>query len=93
MLRDTSYSIPSSERSPRVVGDDYLSVGDFKGGGSYVHRTLLGNGVWIIEGLNLSKVSPGIYDLIFLPLKLSRGDGEPARALLKPVALSRGSRK
>lgn len=38
-------------RGPRVVGDDYVSVGGFKGGGSYVHRTLLGNSVWIIKGL------------------------------------------
>jgi len=78
-----------AERGPRVVGVDYLSVGGFKGGGSFVHRTLLGNGVWIIEGLNLSQVSSGIYDLICLPLKLSRGDGAPARAILRPVVLAR----
>ena len=53
-----------AERGPRVVGVDYLSVGGFKGGGSFVHRTLLGNGVWIVEGLNSSKVSLGIYDLV-----------------------------
>jgi arylformamidase len=78
-----------SKRGLRVVGVDYLSVGGFKGGGSFVHKTLLGNGVWIIEGLNLSQVSPGIYDLICLPLKLSRGDGAPARAILRPVVLAR----
>jgi len=82
-----------AERGLRVVGVDYLSVGGFKGGGSFVHKTLLGNGVWIIEGLDLSQVSPGIYDLICLPLKVSRGDGAPARAILKPVALSQSSRK
>ncbi len=73
------------ERSVRVVGVDYLSVGSFKHGGSYVHKTLLGGGVWIIEGLNLSRLKQGKYDLICLPLKLDQGDGAPARAILRAV--------
>ncbi len=73
------------ERSVRVVGVDYLSVGSFKHGGSYVHKTLLGGGIWIIEGLDLSRVKPGKYDLICLPLKLDQGDGAPARAILRAV--------
>jgi len=80
------------ERGVRVVGVDYLSVGGFKRGGSYVHETLLGRGVWIIEGLDLSRVSPGRYDLICLPLKLDQGDGAPARAILRPVRAG-GARK
>ncbi len=68
-----------------LVGIDYLSVGSFKNGGSYVHQTLLGGGVWIIEGLDLSQVSPGEYDLICLPLKLEQGDGAPARAMIRPI--------
>ncbi|MDR9459092.1 MAG: cyclase family protein, partial [Dehalococcoidia bacterium] len=59
-----------AERGVRLIGVDYLSVGSFKRGGSYVHRTLLSGGVWIIEGLNLSGVKQGKYDLICLPLKL-----------------------
>jgi len=77
-----------AERGVRVVGVDYLSVGGFKDGGSYVHKTLLSGGVWIIEGLDLSKVSPGKYDLICLPLKLDHGDGAPARAILRPIRAS-----
>jgi arylformamidase len=69
-------------RRVKVVGVDYLSVGAFKGGG-HAHRALLGAGVWIIEGLDLSQVSPGGYDLICLPLKLDRGDGAPARAIVR----------
>jgi arylformamidase len=82
-----------AERGVRVVGVDYLSVGGFRRGGSYVHKTLLGGGVWIIEGLDLSRVSPGMYDLICLPLKLDRGDGAPARAILRPVGTSGLRRK
>ena len=73
------------ERSLRVVGIDYLSVGGFRRDGIETHRTLLEGGVWIIEGLDLSGVEPGRYDLICLPLKVDQGDGAPARAILRPV--------
>jgi arylformamidase len=69
----------------RLIGIDYLSVGSFKHGGSYVHKTLLGGGIWIIEGLNLSNVTSGKYDLICLPLRIVAGDGAPARAILRPL--------
>ena len=79
------------ERGVSVVGVDYLSVGSFKHGGSYVHKTLLGNGVWVIEGLDLTPVSAGTYELVCLPLKIDRGDGSPARAILRLIqAAGRG---
>ncbi len=68
----------------RAVGVDYLSVGSYRHGGSDVHRILLGGGIWIIEGLDLSAVAPGRYYLVCLPLKISKGDGAPARAILRP---------
>lgn len=63
-----------------AVGIDYLSAG-----GPETHRTLLGAGVVIVEGLNLTGVSPGRYELLCLPLKLG-GDGAPARVLLRSDA-------
>ena len=74
-----------AERKVRVVGVDYLSVGGFKRDGVETHQALLEGGVWIIEGLDLSSVKPGKYDLICLPLKIEQGDGAPARAILRPV--------
>ena len=50
--------------------------------GAQVHRTLLSAGVWILEGLDLSRVRPGRYELLCLPLKIFKGDGSPARAIL-----------
>ena len=73
------------ERDVRVVGVDYLSVGSFARGGSYVHKKLLGGGAWIIEGLDLSRVSGGKYDMVCLPLRLEQGDGSPARVVLRPA--------
>jgi arylformamidase len=67
----------------RSVGVDYLSVGGFKRDAVETHRALLGAGIWIIEGLNLTRVKPGRYDLICLPVKVRNSDGAPARAILR----------
>ena len=69
----------------QLVGVDYLSVGGFAVDGPESHQALLGGGIWIIEGLNLSQAEPGVYDLICLPLRIVGGDGAPARAILHRV--------
>ena len=51
--------------------------------GPQTHQALLGGGVWIIEGLNLSQIEAGDYDLICLPLKIVGSDGAPARAIIR----------
>ncbi len=72
-----------AEREVQTVGVDYLSVGGFFRDGPETHRALLEAGIWIIEGLNLSGVEPGDYELICLPLHIVGADGAPARALLR----------
>jgi arylformamidase len=67
----------------RMVGVDYLSVGGYRQDGPETHHALLGAGIWIIEGLNLSAVEPGIYDMVCLPLRLMGAEGSPARAILR----------
>jgi len=69
----------------RLVGIDYLSVEKFNSDGFQTHLALLGNGVVILEGLDLSEVPSGKYELICLPLKIAggAGDGAPARAVLR----------
>ena len=67
----------------QTVGVDYLSVGGFHVDGPETHHVLLESGVWIIEGLNLTGVVPGSYDLICLPLRVEHSDGAPARAILR----------
>jgi len=74
-----------ASREVMTVGIDYLSVGGFRAGnGEEVHHALIDAGVWIIEGLDLSKVPAGPCDLICLPLKIAGSDGAPARALVRP---------
>jgi arylformamidase len=65
----------------RLVGIDYLSVG----GPGATHRILLGAGIWLLEGLDLSAVGVGNYNLICLPLKLVRTEASPVRAVLQPI--------
>jgi arylformamidase len=71
------------EQGVKVVGIDYLSIEQFKKPGAPAHRMLLSNGVIIIEGLNLSDVEPGMYEMYCLPLRVGGGDGAPARVVLK----------
>lgn len=65
----------------RLVGVDYLSVAPFQDSDP-THHILLEAGVVILEGVDLSAVQPGAYDLYCLPLKLVGSDGAPARAIL-----------
>ncbi len=65
----------------KLVGIDYLSIAPFENG-SDTHIVLLENDVIVVEGLNLADISPGIYELIALPILLADADGAPARVLL-----------
>jgi arylformamidase len=65
------------EAGVRLVGVDYLSVGD-----EATHRVLLEAGIVAIEGLDLSGVEPGEFQLVCAPLKLVGSDGAPARVFL-----------
>lgn len=70
------------DRAIRLIGVDFLSVEKDGPPDFPVHRTLLGGGTIIVEGLDLSAVEPGRYTLVCLPLKVLGGDGAPARAAL-----------
>ena len=65
----------------KLVGIDYLSVA----AGVHLrktHETLLGAGMILLEGLDLSEISAGRYMLYCLPLNLVGADGAPARTIL-----------
>ena len=71
----------------KLVGIDYLSIEKSKSPGHPTHIALLSKSIVIVEGLNLSEVPPGRYELICLPLKLrsNLGDGAPTRAVLRTL--------
>jgi arylformamidase len=66
-----------------LVGVDYLSVEKFGSEDFAAHHALLGAGVVIVEGLDLSEVPPGDYELTCLPLRIVGADGSPARVVLR----------
>jgi arylformamidase len=72
-----------AENDIKLIGFDYLSVEKFGDSEHPVHRYLLGNQVIILEGLNLSEVEEGEYEMCCLPMKLTGLDAAPARVILR----------
>ncbi|NIO06487.1 MAG: cyclase family protein [Deltaproteobacteria bacterium] len=68
----------------KLVGLDYLSVAHADEQ-IPVHRAFLDHGVALLEGVDLSKVSPGLYELICFPLRIRGVDGAPCRAVLREL--------
>jgi arylformamidase len=86
---DPAYAYLSSDAADlvaasgiRVIGIDTPSIEEYQGTGD-VHRRILGAGIPVIEYLDLSAVSEGDYYMIALPLKITDGDGAPARIIVR----------
>lgn len=87
--KDFAYVAPDAaqllaDAGVKLVGVDYISAEQFGApAGPLTHRTLLGKGIPIVEGLFLDSVPAGDYDLIVLPIKVGGHEGAPARAILR----------
>lgn len=68
------------DKGLKVLGVDAFSIENKKD--LPLHRSLLSQGVNIIECLDLEQVREGYYIFICLPLKITDCDGAPARAIL-----------
>ena len=68
----------------RLVGLDYLSAAAADEQVP-VHRAFLDHGVILLEGIDLSDVPPGRYELICFPVKIAGSDGAPCRAVLREL--------
>lgn len=65
-----------------IIGIDYLSIKKRGGPDNRPHLSFLSKNIPIIEGLDLSSVAEGEYELFCLPLKFTGIEGAPARAVL-----------
>ena len=90
--KDFTHLLPEAaqmliELGIKLIGTDYLSIEKFHSGHHRTHLALLSNNVVIVEGLNLSEVPEGDYELICLPLRIAdgAGDGAPARVVLRSL--------
>lgn len=72
-------------RGVKLVGLDYLSVAHADEQVP-VHRAFLDHDVVLLEGVDLSEIVPGRYELICFPVKLHGLDGAPCRAVLRDLA-------
>jgi arylformamidase len=71
-----------ADRGVVLVGLDSDSMDAFDSKELPSHRRLAARGVAILEGIDLSAVAPGVYDLVALPLRLVGADASPVRAVL-----------
>lgn len=67
----------------KLVGFDYLSIDRFGSADFPAHHVLLEAGVVLVEGLDLSEVEAGEYEMSCLPLRVGGGDAAPARVVLR----------
>ena len=72
------------EQGVELVGLDYLSIAHADEQVP-VHRAFLEHGVVLLEGIDLSHVAPGRYELMCLPIQIGDSDGAPCRAVLRDL--------
>jgi arylformamidase len=70
-------------RGVKLVGIDTPSVDLFDSKDLPAHQRFLANDMSILEGIVLTGVPQGIYELVALPLKLVGFDASPVRAILR----------
>ncbi|MCJ8332294.1 MAG: cyclase family protein [Lentisphaeria bacterium] len=65
-----------------MIGTDRLSVDDSPPTGYELHQIFLGTSCIIVEGLNLTDIVPGSYEIFASPLRLEDAEASPARVFL-----------
>ena len=73
------------DRGIVTLGFDFLSIEKYGSEDFGAHYALLGAGIVIIEGLDLTDVEAGDYEIIALPMLIAGGNGSPVRVLLKKL--------
>jgi arylformamidase len=79
---DGDAAVYLAKRGIKLFGIDALSVKQKGSSDVRPHTKLLEKGIVIFETLDLSRVKPGRYTFVGLPLKLQGLDGAPARVVL-----------
>lgn len=85
-----AFSVEAAEalvaKGVKLVGLDYLSIAHAGDEQVPVHRAFLDRGVVLVEGIDLSRIDPGRYELICFPIRIRGADGAPCRAVLRDPA-------
>ena len=72
-----------ADRGVKLVGTDAPSVDTLTSKDLPAHKACLERELLILEGLNLTNVAEGVYELVCLPLNLPDADASPVRAVLR----------
>lgn len=73
------------DRGIAAIGIDYLSIQRYEDPPD-AHEVLLRAGIPIIEGLDLSDIESGWYDMLCLPILITGAEAAPARVALRPLS-------
>lgn len=68
-------------KNVKVIGTDNYNI-DSVGSEWNIHHQVLGNEIFVVEGLELENIEEGFYTFICLPLSIRDIEGAPARAIL-----------
>lgn len=77
-----------ADQQVKLVGIDTPSIDLAKDQILESHQCVHQNNMAILEGVILDHASPGLYELIALPLKIEGADASPVRAILRKYALN-----
>jgi arylformamidase len=66
----------------RLLGVDAPSVDERESKSLAVHKMLFSGNAYILENLDLRRITPGRYDLMAFPMKIMALDAAPVRAVL-----------
>jgi len=74
-----------ADRGVQLVGIDTASIDPADSKALESHQVIRRRGLRVLENLVLDAVPEGDYELIALPLKLTRADASPVRAVLRTL--------
>lgn len=80
-----NFAFALSQKAPFLVGIDALSIEEKNRDILESHKIFLEKDIVILEGIDLSEVEQGYYELFATPLRLENLDGSPVRAVLKKI--------
>lgn len=73
------------ENGIHLLGVDIPSVDPLDSKEMATHHALCNHGIAILENVVLHHLTPGLYELIALPLKIKGADGSPVRAVVRKI--------
>lgn len=77
-----------AQKDVNMIGIDYMTIEKpriRRDGIHSIHEILLSRDIYILEGIDLSSVDEGEYEIYCFPLPLLNADGAPARVVLASV--------